>query len=110
MVFPSVFVTVPKTPPPPNRPAAPLGPAAPLVPNVPRARLLAMAPDWGADDDEVFFTAAPPAAPTRPKTTRAAMAIGRRTRMPLAGPDEGHTSPAASPASVSDGPAGRVSF
>src|SRR5580765_2286818 len=47
-VLPSTLVTVPKTPP-PNRPAAPLAPAAPvapLAPNVPRARLLAMAPDW----------------------------------------------------------------
>src|SRR5256885_93454 len=57
----------------------------------------------------------PPAPPAglRATTASEAMAMGRRTRMPLAGPEVGHASPAASPEapdSGAEGAGGRMSL
>src|SRR5581483_6359124 len=106
-VLPSILLTVPKTPPPlgpkARAPLAPVAPA-PLVPRLPRARL-PMAPAWVVVDG-VFFRLAPAAAPPRATTTRAAMAIGRRTRKPLAGPELGHRSPSSAEAGAGAGGTG----
>src|SRR5207248_6849808 len=106
IVLPLTLVTVPRTPPPPApkaRPAplAPLAPAVPPVPPVPRARLL-MAPAWLVVDG-VFLRLAPAAAPARATTTTATMAIGSRTRKPLAGPELGQSSLLSSPAGAAEG-------
>src|SRR5436853_6968404 len=64
-----------------------------------------MAPAWLVVEG-VFLRLAPAAAPARATTTTAAMAIGRRTRKPLAGPELGHSSLLSSPAGGADGAGG----
>src|SRR5581483_1044361 len=106
-VLPSTLLTVPNTPPP--APGARPVPLAPVAPPKLRARL-AMAPAWVEVEDELCLRLAPAAAPARATTTSEAMAIGRRTRKPLAGPEDGHSSPSsAAPEAGVGGTAGSVS-